>query len=108
MAKAGSGTLVLGRAEYLQPGHGSGPGVLNFASGTLPYGTASIHFYGGTLQWAGSNNQDISAGIAPIAAGYTAILDTNGNNLSFATGLSGSGGLAKAGSGVLDAHLANT
>ena len=81
--------------------------MLNFAAGTLPQGAASIHFYGGTLQWAAGNTQDVSAGIAPIAAGQTVILDTAGNNVNFATGLSGSGGLAKVGGGVLALLAAN-
>ncbi len=69
LAKAGSGSLVLGGANTYSAGTALDQGVLNFAAGTLPHGTASIHFYGGTLQWAAGNSQDISAGIAPIAAG---------------------------------------
>ncbi len=60
------------------------------------------------MQWAANNSQDVSAGIAPLAGGQTAILDTNGNNVSFATGLSGNGGLAKAGSGVMTLNAANS
>ena len=101
LAKAGNGTLVLGGAIPIAAGTALDQGILNFAYGTLPHGAANIHFYGGTLQWASGNTQDISAGIAPIAGGQTAILDTNGNDVSFATGLSGSGGLTKVGGGVL-------
>ena len=108
LAKAGSGTLVLGGANTYSAGTALDQGVLNFASGTLPYGAANIHFYGGTLQWASGNNQDISAGIAPIGSGETAILDTNGNSVSFATGLSGNGELAKVGNGVLSLLGVNT
>ena len=96
-----AGTLVLGGANAYSAGTALDQGVLNFANGTLPHGASSIHFYGGTLQWATGNTQDISAGIAPIANGQTAILDTNGNNVSFATGLSGGGGLTKTGMGML-------
>ncbi|MGA2620279.1 MAG: autotransporter-associated beta strand repeat-containing protein, partial [Thermoguttaceae bacterium] len=108
LAKAGSGTLVLGGANTYSGGTALDQGVLNFASGALPHGASGINFYGGTLQWATGNTQDISAGIAPVAGGQTAILDTNNNNVSFATGLSGSGGLVKAGSGVLTLAAANT
>jgi autotransporter-associated beta strand protein len=108
LAKSGSGTLVLGGANTYSAGTALNQGVLRFANGSLPHGASSIHFYGGTLQWASGNSQDISAGIAPVAAGQTAILDTNGNNLSFATGLSGSGGLTKAGSGGLTLTGANS
>ena len=108
LAKAGNGTLVLGGDNSYSAGTALDQGVLDFASGTLPIGTSSIHFYGGTLQWASGNTQDVSAAIAPIANGQTAILDTNGNNVSFATGLSGGGGLSKAGSGILTLTSANT
>ena len=74
-------------------------GVLNFVAGASP--VSGITFHGGTLQWADGNTQDISAGIAPVAAGQAAILDTNGNSVSFASSLSGSGGLTKLGGGVL-------
>jgi autotransporter-associated beta strand protein len=108
LAKAGSGTLVLGGANTYSAGTALDQGILRFASGTLPHAAASIHFDGGTLQWATGNSQDISAGIAPIGSGETAILDTNGNNVNFATGLSGGGGLAKAGSGTLSLLGVNT
>ena len=56
---------------------------------------------GGTLQWAGGNTQDISSRFAPIAAGKTAIFDTNGNTVTFATGLTGGGAMTKTGAGIL-------
>ncbi len=108
LAKAGAGTLVLGGVNTYSGGTALDQGVLRFAAGALPHGAANIHFYGGTLQWAKGNTQDISAGIAPVASGQTAILDTNGNGASFATGLSGSGGLTKVGSGALTLLAANT
>jgi autotransporter-associated beta strand protein len=78
-------------------------GVLDFVAGALPFSTTSpnIVFNGGTLQWAASNTQDVSAGIAPIAFGQSAMTDTNGNTVHFATGLSGAGGLTKIGAGTL-------
>ena len=108
MAKAGSGTLVLGGGNTYSAGTALDQGVLRFASGTLPHAAASIHFDGGTLQWAAGNTQDVSAGIAPIAGGETAILDTNGNNVNVNTALSGGGGLAKLGGGILLLLRANS
>ena len=67
----------------------------------MPLQSASITFNGGTLQWASGNTQDISAGLAAIPAGQTANFDTNGNNVTFNTGVAGSGGLNKLGGGVL-------
>ena len=46
------------------------------------------------------NTQDISAGLAAIPSGQTANFDTNGNNVTFAAGVSGSGGLNKLGAGA--------
>ena len=53
---------------------------------------SGITFAGGTLQWATGNTQDVSSGLAAIPAGQTVTLDTNGNNVAFATAVGGSGG----------------
>ena len=74
-------------------------GLINFlAGGNL--GTGTITLNGGGLQWATGNTTDISAQLAAIGSGG-ATFDTNGNNVSFATALTGSGGLTKAGGGTL-------
>ena len=85
LAKAGAGMLVLGGVNTYSGGTALDQGVLRFAA-RPPHGAANIHFYGGTLQWAKGNTQDISAGIAPVASGQTAILDTNGNGASLRLG----------------------
>jgi len=110
LAKIGAGTLTLTGSNTFSGGATLNGGVLSFAVGSLPYdaSTPNINFYGGTLQWASGNTQDISAGIAPISAGQTAFLDTNSNNVTFATGLSGSGGLTKIGAGTLTLTGSNT
>ena len=83
-------------------------GVLDFANGSLG-SNSSITFGGGTLQWASGNTQDVSGNIGSIASGQNAILDTNGNNVTFASGLGGSGGgLTKVGSGTLTLSAADT
>ncbi len=106
LSKNGSGTLVLGGANTYSYGTTINGGVLQFANGSLPI--SNIQFYGGTLQWATGNTQDVSAGIAPIAAGQAAIIDTNGNPVTFATGLSGAGGLTKVGANTLALSANNT
>ena len=73
-------------------------GLINFLAGGLGTGTITVN--GGGLQWAAGNTSDISAQLAAIGSGG-ATFDTNGNNVSFATTLTGSGGLTKAGSGTL-------
>ena len=49
-----------------------------------------------------------SAAIVPVAAGQAAIIDTGTNNVTFATPLSGAGGLTKAGAGVLTLSVSNS
>jgi autotransporter-associated beta strand protein len=70
------------------------------------FGTGLITLNGGGLQWATGNTADISASLAPIAAGGT--FDTNGNNVAFATALTGVGGVTKAGAGVLTFKVHNS
>ncbi|MGA2064655.1 MAG: autotransporter-associated beta strand repeat-containing protein [Thermoguttaceae bacterium] len=111
LSKNGSGTLVLGStANSYSYGTTLNAGVLSFANGTLPFSTISpnIWFYGGTLQWASGNTQDVSAGIAPIPSGSAAMIDTNGNPVTFADDLSGGGGLVKLGAGTLTLAASNT
>ena len=105
-----SGTQVLSGASTYTGGTTLAGGVLDFAAGSLPFDTTvpDITFAGGTLQWAAGNSDDVSAGIAPIAAGQTAILDTNGNNVTLSSVLSGDGGLNKLGAGTLTLDAANT
>ena len=67
-----------------------------------------------TLQWSGTGNtKDISASSKlKIADGVTATLDTGGNNVTLGaaivTGAAATGGLTKAGSGMLTLGAANT
>ena len=65
-----------------------------------------ITLNGGGLQWAAGTTTDISSRLALGAAGAT--FDTNGNNVTFATGLTGAGGITKAGAGMLTLGATNT
>ena len=101
-----TGILVLANSNNSYSGGTNiNAGVLSFATGSLP---GLITFGGGTLQWNGVNTQDISAQIAAIPSGTTAVLDTNGNNVAFASALSGGGGLTKVGSGILTFSNSNS
>ncbi|MGA2440221.1 MAG: autotransporter-associated beta strand repeat-containing protein [Tepidisphaeraceae bacterium] len=113
LTKSGTGTLALTGANTYTGATTINAGTPNFASGSL--GSSSIVFNGGTLQWASGNTQDISGQIAPLATGQTAILDTNGNTVTFASPISGAGGfltgaggLTKQGAGTLILTSTNT
>ena len=76
-------------------------GTLSFVHGAL--GSGNITFSGnGALQYHGSNTQDVS-GTLVISNGTTANIDTNGNQVTYATrfGNGSSGNLNKAGNGAL-------
>ncbi len=85
-------------------------GSLNFANlGNLGTGT-TIAFNGGTLQFATGNTLDVTAyrSVTTTASGGAAI-DTNGNDVSFASSaIAGTGGFSKAGLGTLTLSVANS
>ena len=75
---------------------------------TVVESTATQYDAGGTLQWASGNTQDVSSQFIALASGQTAILDTNGNDVTLASAISGDGSLTKAGSGTLTLTGADT
>ncbi len=89
--------------------------TLTLTGGTLTFsaignlGSGPITLSGGTLQFAPGNSSDISSlGITIGPGGGT--IDTNGNNITFASsiGNGGTGGLTKIGAGTLTLSAANT
>ena len=80
--------------------------MINFTSAGN-FGAGNILLNGGGLQWAAGSTADISSKLAPLGAGG-GTFDTNGNNVTFATGLTGTGGLAKQGLGTLNLTGNNT
>jgi autotransporter-associated beta strand protein len=67
-----------------------------------------ISFGGGTLQYTAANTTDYSARFS-TAASQAISIDTNGQNVTFASNLTSSGGsLAKTGAGTLELTGANT
>ena len=106
LIKVGSGTLTLSGANTYTGGTTVNGGLINFTS-AANLGTGTITLNGGGLQWATGNTTDISSRLAPLGAGG-ATIDTNGNAVRFATGLTGSGGLTKNGGGALFLLANNT
>jgi len=69
--------------------------------------TGAIHFTGGTLQYSAANQVDYSARVAG-AANQAIKIDTNGQEVTFATALTGAGTtLTKLGEGTLTLTAAN-
>ena len=99
LAKSGPGTLYLSNTGNAYTGGTLlAGGTLDFTSGALPLlSPNSVTFSGGALQWQSGTTDDISSYMAAIPAGITAGLDTNGNNVAFASGVTGGGGLSKLG-----------
>ena len=106
LIKSGTGTLTLTGNNLYSGGTTVTGGLINFAAGNN-LGTGTITLNGGGLQWATGNTTDISSRLAPLGAGG-ATIDTNGNAVRFATGLTGSGGLTKNGGGALFLLANNT
>ncbi len=99
LVKAGDGTLTLTVNNTYTGGTVLAGGLVNFNS-LNNFGPGGFTLSGGGLQWAPGNALDISAFANPLGAGNETF-DTNGNDVTFATNLAGSGALVKAGLGNL-------
>jgi Passenger-associated-transport-repeat len=106
LTKTSAGTLVLSAANTYSGGTTVTGGLINF-SGARNLGSGAITLDGGGLQWAAGTSTDISSRLTAFGAGG-ATFDTNGNNITLASTLSGTGGLTKTGSGTFTLSGANT
>ena len=105
ITKIGAGTLTLANANTYTGGTTVSGGLIRFSAASN-FGTGSITLDGGGLKWGGGASTDISPRLNPLGAGG-ATFDTNGNDVTLGTALSG-GGLAKSGVGMLTLTAANT
>lgn len=105
LTKNGTGTLSLNHEDACAGPVTIDGSTLGFANEALDNAT-SIIFTGGTLQWI-SNSQDVSAKIAALTGTNKALLNTNGNNVTFGSAISGTGGLTKTGTGTLTLSAVN-
>ncbi len=100
-AKLGGGTLVLSGSNNFAAGTELRAGGLELGSAQALGSQGSISFSGGMLRYTGSNAQDYSKRFS-TAANQAFKVDTNGQNVSWASALVSEGGsLTKAGSGTL-------
>ncbi len=106
LTKQGVGTLTLTANNTYSGGTVVSGGLINFNSASN-FGSGMVTLNGGGLQWAAGSTADISSKLMPLGAGG-GIFDTNGNTITFATGLTGTGGLAKQGLGTLNLTGTNT
>ncbi|MDO9414384.1 MAG: autotransporter domain-containing protein [Pseudolabrys sp.] len=106
LVKTGTGTMTLSGTNTYDGGTTVTGGLIAFANGGN-LGSGNITLNGGGLRWASGNTTDISGRLNPIGANG-ATFDTNDNDVTFATTLTGSGGLTKEGGGALTLTGANT
>lgn len=114
LIKTGTGVLTLSGANTFNGGVSINGGKLNVARAEIagtsgPLGkTGTISFGGGALQYSAANTFDYSSRFS-TAASQAYSVDTNGQNVTWGTALTSSGGsLAKAGSGTLTLSAAST
>lgn len=101
LTKTGAGALTLTGANVYQGGTTFAAGVLNAGSALALGSSGTLSFTGGTLQYGAANATDYSARFS-TADNQAFSVDTNGRDVTFATGLGGNGGsLTKLGNGVL-------
>jgi autotransporter-associated beta strand protein len=110
---AGAGVVKTGDGTLALMGLNTFDGGLKIRGGVVSVwrpealGVGSVTFEGGALQYATGLTTDLSGRIGAVAAGQSAIIDLNSNNVTFATPIAGPGTLTKVGAGNLTLSAAN-
>ena len=100
IVKTGSGTLSLTNTNTYQGGTSVTGGLIEFDS-LANFGSANITLNGGGLRWASGTTIDVSSRLNALDANG-AIFDTNNNDVTFASALSGADrSVTKIGTGTL-------
>jgi autotransporter-associated beta strand protein len=108
LVQAGVGTLTLSGSNSYTGGTAINAGALALGSAEAIGSAGVISFGGGALRYSASNTTDYSSRLSSAAAQAYAI-DTAGQNVTFASALTSSGGsLSKIGTGTLTLSAANT
>ncbi|WP_449067055.1 autotransporter-associated beta strand repeat-containing protein [Prosthecobacter sp.] len=97
--KAGAGTLALTASNTFTGGTHITGGLIEFTMGSN-LGTGGLTLNGGGLRWATGSTYDVSPRLNPLGDGG-GVFDIQGNDITFGSPLSGSGGLTKSGAGTL-------
>jgi autotransporter-associated beta strand protein len=107
LTKLGNGILTLSGNNHFSGGAFLNAGTINF-NNVNNFGTGTLTFNGGTLQWASGIATDVSA-IPVTFAAAGATFDLNSNNVTLANsfGGNGTGGLTVTGNGDLTLAPAN-
>lgn len=107
IVKNGPGVLALTGANSYTGNTTVNAGLVEFNSASALGASNKVVLNGGGLRWASGSATDISARLDPLGTNG-ATFDTAGNSVAFASVLSGSGRLTKAGAGTLTLSAANT
>ena len=100
LTKSGTGTEILTGNSTYTGGTTFGGGVLNAGSQNALGTAGTLSFTGGTLQYSGANQVDYSPRFSPRQRPGVYRVDTNGQTVTYATGIGGGSGLTPGGNGT--------